>query len=336
MKTYTYSLLLAAAATGMAFGQTAYTKPVGYSSQALGAGFNVAGLTLQNPAVASGNFETVAGTTLTDTGVTFAPVAGRLYVLEITSGTLAGSIQEVPAASISGNTITTPQNLQTSGLVVGDTYSLRVAPTLEEIFTTIPLGQPGGVLASALSVGSSDVIWLPTGTGGFDKYYLRTGGTPAVSAFRSTPANVNTPNVPVVYVDGILIEKKDGTAATLTVSGEVKTQGSNSTLTFGSNLVSIVAPVGLNLFNAGLEDNLDAALSAGSADEVWVQQPNKSFTKYFRRSGTGAGWRVSGTTVTLTQAEAEAVVLPNSLIIAKKNAGTVPLTLNVPASYSGL
>lgn len=336
MKTYTYSLLLAAAATGMAFGQTAYTKPVGYSSQALTAGFNMAGLTLQNAPIASGNFETVAGTALTDTGAAYATTAGRLYVLEITSGTLVGSIQEIPAASISGSTITTPQNLQTSGLAVGDTYSLRLAPTLEEIFTKIPLGQPGGVLASALSVGSSDVIWLPNGNGGFDKYYLRTGGTPAVSEFRSTPANVATPNIPVVYVDGILIEKKNATAATLTVSGEVKTKGSNSTLAFGNNLVSIVAPVGLNLFNAGLEDNLDAALSAGSADEVWIQQPNKSFVKYFRRSGAGAGWRASGTTTTLTQAEAEAIALPNSVIISRKAAGVVPLTLNVPTSYSGL
>jgi len=185
-----------------------------------------------------------------------------------------------------------------------------------------------------LSVGSSDVVWLPTGTGGFNKYYLRTS-TGGVSAFRSTPANVETPGVPVVYVDGIIIEKKDASAASLLVTGEVKANGSNSSLAFGYNLVSIVAPAGLNLYNAGFEDNLDAALSVGSADEVWVQQPDKSFVKYFRRSGAGAGWRVAGSTVTLTQLEAEAVILPNSVLIYKKNPGIVPLSLNVPAFYSG-
>lgn len=307
------------------------TTPVGHTTIPLVQGFNAVGLTLHQTPIAAGAIDVVSGTSLTDSDVTFSPQANRIYVLEITSGVLDGSIQEIPSASLSGSVITTSQDLEALGLIAGDTYRLRLAPTLEEIFTTVPLAS-GGVLSSALSVGSSDVIWLPNGAGGFDKYYLRTQG--GNSYFRSTPANLDTPNVPVVYVDGMLLEKKFSTAATLTVTGEVKMDPTNSTISFGYNLVSIVSPVGLNLYNIGLEDDLKAALSAGSADEVWITQPNGTFVKYFRRSGSGAGWRVSGTTTTLTQQEAEAITLPSSIMIHKKEAGTSPLTLNVPASYT--
>lgn len=344
MKPYKYAFLAAAAACGLAqAADTAYTTPVGYSSLALTAGYNVPGLSLQTPTLAAGAFSAVSGTLLTDATASFAPTSGRLYVLEITSGTLVGTIQEVPAASITATTLTTTDDLQVAGLQVGDKYKLRVAPTLEEIFGTTSLAN-GGVLDSALSVGASDVIWVPNGSGGFDKYYLRTSGAPPVGTFRSTPANVNTPNVPVVYADGMFIEKKAATPATLTVSGEVKTQGTNSTITFGYNLVNIVAPVGLNLLNAGLEDNLFPALSVGSADEVWVLEANKSWSKYYRRStytpsAADSGWRIAGSVpanTPITEAQAAAIALPSTIMINKKNAGTVPLTLNVPTSYSGL
>jgi hypothetical protein len=342
MKPYLYSLIAAAAFTGLASAQTtAYTTPVGYSSQSLaGPGFNLAGLTLQNSQLAAGKFETITPTAATDNDVTYAPVANRTYVLEITSGALNGAVFEVLASNITGSTInviTVPAtNLVTLGLTTSDTYALRLAPTLEEIFTTIPLGQPNGVLESALNATASDIVWLPDGNGGFVKYYLRTGGSPVTSVFRAVATNTASPNIPVVYVDGMIIEKKSGTPATLTVKGDVKVKASTTTLSFGFNSISIVAPVGLNLFNAGLEDDLLAGLNATSADLVWVQNADKSFTKYFRRSGSGAGWRVEGTTTTLTQPQAEAVTLSNSLIIERRDAGTVPLDLNVPSSYSNL
>jgi hypothetical protein len=337
--------LAALSAASPIYAQTpAFSKPSGYSSFPLTSGFNAPGLTLQTPSLGSGALSAIDGALLTDANATFAPISGRLYVLEITSGTLIGTIQEVPAASITANTLTTTDDLQASGLQVGDTYNLRVAPTLEEIFGTTSLAN-GGVLDSALSVGSSDVIWVPNGSGGFAKYYLRTSGTPPVGAFRSTPANVNTPNVPVVYADGILIEKKSSTPATLTVTGEVKTNGTNSTITFGFNLVNIVAPVGLNLFNAGLDDDLFPALSANAADEVWILNPTtKAWAKYYRRSGitpssSDSGWRLTGSSpanTPITEVQATEITLPATIIINKKNAGISPLDLNVPTSYSGL
>jgi hypothetical protein len=334
MKSSIATTLLALALTGASQAQTAvYTAPVGYTTQALSKGANLAGLTLHNPTLSSGTFSAVAGTSLTAPNLSLNPATGRTYILEITSGTLAGVIQEIPAASISGTTITTSQNLASLGLAVGNSYKLRLAPTLEEVFTTTPLNN-GGVLHAALNATSADVVSIPNGAGGFDRYYLRSGATPA---FRNVATNTVSPNVPVIYVDGLTIDKKTTTAAALSVTGEVKTTGSNTVVVKGINPVGIVAPSGLNLFNAGLEDDLFAALNATSADVVWVQQPNLTYRKFFRRSGTSGAWRdVANATVNLTQAQAEAVTLSSAIIIERKGTSAVNLDLNVPSAYSNL
>jgi hypothetical protein len=310
-----------------------FTAPLGCTTQTLSKGVNVLGITLHNPTLASGTFSAVAGTTLTAPDLSLSPATGRTYILEITSGTLAGVIQEIPAASISGTTITTSQNLATLGLAVGNSYNLRLAPTLEEIFTTTPLSN-GGILHATINPSTADVVSIPNGAGGYDRYYLRSGATPA---FRSVPANLPAPNVPVIYVDGILIDKKNTTGASVATTGEIKSTGSNTVVVKGINPVGVVAPTGLNLFNAGLEDDLLANLSPSTADIVWVQQPNLTFRKFYRRSGASGGWRdLANPAINLTQAQAEAVSLSSAIIIERRGNNAANLDLNVPAFYSNL
>ncbi|MEX1049312.1 MAG: hypothetical protein WED15_07275 [Akkermansiaceae bacterium] len=328
-----YSLLAAAAACAMAYGDTAYTTPVGYSTQSLIQGFNASGLTLQTPSLAAGALDSVSGTALTDDQLTFTPTAGRIYVLEIVAAANAaavGTIQEIPAASISGTTITASDDI--SGLVAaGDRYILRVAPTLEDIFTTVPLAT-GGVLAAALSSGSADIVWVPKGNGTYDQYFLHS----STLAFRRAGTTTPTPNVPLIYADGLLVQKRTTAAASLTVSGEVKKVGTNSVAVQGFNLLGVVAPVGLNLFNSGLDATLAPALSVGSADVVWVQNPNLTYTQYFRRSGTlvESGWRVSGASVNLTVAQAEAVTLSPGFLVQRRASSSINIGLKVPTSHS--
>jgi hypothetical protein len=338
MKTYTYSLLLAAAAaSGMAFGaSTAYTTPVGYSTQLLSQGFNLSGLTLQNPAVVTGNFETVTSTTLSDTSVTFAPVAGRTYIVEMTSGAQLGSIFEVLSSSISGSTVTVTTipatDLVALGIAVGDTYKLRLAPTLEEAFSTVPLAS-GGVLVASLNIANSDIIWVPNGLGGFDKYFLRSGVTPAFQRVTGATTFVAAPNVPLIYIDGIYIEKKTTVPASLVIAGEVKKVGSNSVIRQGSNLVSLVAPAGLTLRTAGLEDDITKAINVANSDIVWVQQPNLSYVKYYFNSNpTTGGWRTVSNNTNLPALTDPP--LGNSILIEHKPNTVAPLDLNVPAGYS--
>jgi hypothetical protein len=317
----------------LANAQTAYTTPVGYTTQTLVQGSNEYGITLHNPAIATGSIDAVSGTLLTDSDTTFSVTAGRTYILEITSGTLNGAVQDVAAASISGSTITTRDNLQAAGLQAGASYTLRLAPTLEEIFTTVPLNS-GGVLNATISASTADLVWVRNYTGAYIKYYLRSGATPA---FRNASTNVVAPNVPVIYTDGIVVQKKGATAATLRITGVVKKTGSTTTIAQGPNLLSIVAPAGLTLGNAGLEDDLLAALSAASADQVWIQQADLSIKKYYRRSGTSGGWRdVANPSVNLTQAQLDAIVLPSCIRIQKKGATVANVDLNVPTSYNDI
>jgi len=325
-----YSLIATALACGLASAQTtAYTTPVGYTSQDLFQGFNCTGLTLQSPTVVAGAFSAVAGTLLTDASVTYAPVAGRMYVLEIISGSQSTVIQEVPAASISGNTITTPDNLGVLGLLPGDKYKLRLAPTLEEIFTTKTLSA-GGVLVAGLSSTGADVVWVPTGTGAYTKYFLHSTS----SAFRLAGTSTPTPNIPVVYADGLLIEKKGSASASLVVAGEVKTIGTKSVLVQGFNLMGAVSPVGLNLSNAGIQGAVTPGLSATGADNVWIQQPDLSYIKYFLRNN--GAWRTSTVAVDLTPSQVAAINISNGFFIERKALGQTTLNLNVPTGYSSL
>ncbi|MEJ6701512.1 MAG: hypothetical protein QNL01_11165, partial [Akkermansiaceae bacterium] len=147
---YTTITTLAALLLGTAgaFAQsTAYTMPSGFVTHTLKAGqFNLIGLTLHSPITVSGAFETVSGTTLTDTSVDFttALTAGKTYILEITENTvdpsLVGTIQEI--TSWTATMLTTPQDLDADGLA-GETavgandgakYQLRAATTISDVF----------------------------------------------------------------------------------------------------------------------------------------------------------------------------------------------------------
>lgn len=302
------------------------TTPVGYVTQQLVQGFNLVGLTLHNEPAAAGDFETVSGTTLTDSDLSFTPVAGRLYILEIVDAadpSLIGTVQDLADTDISGTNFTTGDDLDALGLAAGDSYILRLVPTLEELF-----GTTSGVLQASLSSAGADIVWIPNGSGGYNKYFLHISGE-----YRIEATTTAAPNIPIPYVDGFFIQKKGATPTNLIVLGEVKTVGTISVIVQGFNPVSIVAPVGLNLWNAGLEDDIQASLSSAGADILWVQQSNLTFKKYFRH--TSGNWRdVDNATVNLTQVEAEAIPLTGSVLIQRKSATPAEVDLKVPDTYS--
>jgi hypothetical protein len=326
MKSRSLFALTALATAGLAFGQPATTTPVGYVSQELKQGYNVIGLTMLTPILAMGVIDGVNQKVITDAAIAFTPAVGRTYILEITTGALNGTIQETNANSYVGTTITVNDDLEVMGLLPGDKYSIRVAPTLEEIFGTVTRAS-GGVLDAASSPLSADIIWMPNGVGGYDKYYLRAG------AYRNADNNAFTPNIPFIYADGLLVQKKNLAISTLTVTGTIKTTQTNSIAIQGYNTLSPVAPVGLNLFNAGLEATLTQSSSELSADIVWVQQENLTYNRYYRRAG---GWRLSGASSNLTQVQAEAVSLSRGFLVQRKSLAPINIRLNVPSGYSSL
>ena len=309
------SLLLAGLITGVAFSQTtAYTAPVGYSTTTLVNGFNVLGLTLQPSAVNSGSLSSVGASSVTVSNADFttALTAGATYILEITSGAKNGAIQEV--TSWTATTLNTPDNLLTAGVEATASFKLRKAPTLEDVF---------GTTTSVLNKGgssSADIVWIPTGPGTYNRYFLN-----ALSAWRNA-AGGPALNTPIIYTDGILVERKT-TNVDLVTSGEVKTSVTGSVISKGFNLIGTVYPAGVTLQNLGLS-NLKKGTSS-SADLVWVPKGPGVYDRYFLN--TSNAWRnAAGGPATAD------LPLASGILIEKKDAGNTTLTLTAPTAYSSL
>jgi hypothetical protein len=338
MKTYIpYSLLAALAACGMASGaSTAYTTPVGYETISLPAGveYNVTGLRLHSPNSAAGLLTAVASSKVSDSTTNFDTLltAGKTYILEIKTGAKAGLIQEIVSwGTGSGNTsndLVTSANLAALGVAVGDQYSLRVAPTLETTFVA-------GTVLTGFTATQADNVWIPNGLGGYDKYYKSAvTGNP----WKNAANNANTPNVPIIYQDGIIVQKRAASpSSSVVVSGEVKKSATITPLLAGTvsvpsyNLISTVYPAGATLFTAGIKSSLLAGFTASASDNVWVPNGAGGYVKYYVSALTGNPWKLSSNNANVTVD----VDLTPGVLIERKAAAT-NLTLTPPASYSSL
>lgn len=136
MKKYIpYSLILAAAATGLAHGAaTAYTTPVGYVTQSIagntaaGADSYLSSSLVQPTEFAGASATNPSGTsTVSFTGVVPTTFDGK-YVLEITTGAQAGWWSTV--VSSNATSVTVADNLP-SGLAAGTTIAVRKHSTLK-------------------------------------------------------------------------------------------------------------------------------------------------------------------------------------------------------------
>jgi hypothetical protein len=326
----TYSLLLAAASCGVSLGQTtAYTTPVGYTTQTLTANaFNLVGRNVLPPTLVAGKVTGVSGAAVTDTSANFltALPVGKTCILEITSGIASGTVQEF--VTWTADTITLPAAV--AGIAANDSYTVRIAPTLQ---TTFPVGTlTGSPLAT-----NADKVWVPNGVGGYVKYWYKTVIAPV--GWHTTTSGINDTGVvvgdiPLISIDGVLIEKK-GAAGSLVQSGEVKTTGSNVLVNPGFNLISINPPVGLTLFTSGLNGDILGSPLATNADKVWVPNGLGGYTKYWIKTVIApTGWHTTTTGVNDTGLAVD-VALPSSVFIERKGGAKV-LTMDVPAGYSNL
>jgi hypothetical protein len=310
MKTTLYSIL-AAAACGMALGQTAYTNPVGYETLAINPGTNYIGVRLHEATVGSGVLLGASGTILTVAdGVADALVSGKKYILEINSGTagVLGVVTLVSSWDSVANTITTDDNLQTllagSGFLGNENYKLRPVSTFASVFgATNSAG-----LTSASSFAASDQIWIHNGAT-FTKYYYAAGGFGQPAAWKtSAGVVVNPSNLDLVYTDGILLVSAAG--KDVTTSGEVKTGPTRNALIGATNYVGGVYPTPSSLASAfGVTNSagLTSASSFAASDQIWIYN-GSGFNKYYYAAGgfgQPAAWKTS----------AGVVVTPSSIDI---------------------
>jgi hypothetical protein len=297
----------------------AFSKPSGYVTQTIVQGFNPVGFTLQLPPTASGSFTDVSATTVSDSTKDFSTLLspGALYILEIGSGTASNQIIEVGSGA--GSNLNTTGDLQTAGATIGDSYVLRKAATLEEIF-----GTTNSVLTKNNSVNNADVVWVPDGLGAYTRYFQNAAG-----AWRNATTPALAPNTPIVYVDAVFIQRKSSTSVDLTLTGQVKTTASKTAIVQGFNFVSTIYPSGATLQNSGLSDTLARNNSVNSADVVWVPNGSGGYTRYFVNAA--GAWR-NATTPGLA---ADPTPITSAIFIQRK-VGSSSINLTPPPSYSNL
>ncbi len=281
---------------------SATTDPVGYVTTTLKAdSFTLVGITLHEATEATGAFETVSGTSLTDTDIDFSALleADTTYILEITSGDAAGVIQEITSTDASTNVLSTPDDLTALGagnsIANGDSYKIRKAATISSIF--------GASNSAGLNEGTSlslaDVIWVQNGSGAFDKYFYHSGQTipfPITEGWKNSSLT-DVSNTPLIYTDGLMIQNSDITDNTLTITGTVVNTSKKIEVTTGFNLLGTVYPVGTTLASSDLNSQIQQGSSLSTADVIWMSDGAGDFNKYFYHVGQtipfpiAAGWK---------------------------------------------
>jgi hypothetical protein len=338
MNTFPYSVCAAILACSIAQGQTtATTTPVGYTTQTLLPNtFNNVGLNVLTPTLTAGVLTDVVDVVLTDSTADFTTAlpAGKMCTIEITSGAAIGAVQEF--ISWTGTTITLPGAI--TGLQIGDKYIIRKDLTLQELF---PAGAP--LTGGALNPANADIVWIPDGVGGYTKYWYKTNVTQGAIGWWTTVDGATrgalvTLDIPLLYTDGILVQRKTGVNKDLVISGEVKKTATSSYILNGFNTISINPPAGLTLFTAGFYPTnfTGGALNPANADILWVPDGTGGYTKYWYKTNAlqGAiGWWTTVDGATRGEQVVSDVVLPPAVKIQRKSTAKF-MSIAVPSSYS--
>lgn len=341
-----YSLILAAASCGLAFGAaTAYTTPVGYETLTLTSGINYAGLRLQEAVVVSGLLSNVTSTTVSDSANTFALTTGKKYILEINN---SGYIQLIDGSAASGHNITTPDNLLAVGVAAGNSYTIRPAATVVSVFGAVPanLAQGSG------GPGGADQLYIPDATGDLKVYYYDNYGTfdvvnPGPGWYRVNPDQTvtliaNPSSITMPYDEGFIFSAAANTS--LTVTGTVKTKATMLAVKSGINYVGSICPVGATLvttFGAVPSGLAQGSGGPGGADQLYVANSAGVLKVYYYDNyGTfdvvnpGPGWYEVNADQTVTLINPSTITMSSGYVFSAAAAANV--LANVPTAYSGL
>jgi len=319
MKPKSINTIMVAAllAPGALFAQTtAKTIPVGYvtTENLVQNQYNLVGVTVHNPTVAAGILTAESASSVTTSGIDFTTLLtiGATYILELPDGT----IQEV--TTWTATELNTPQDI-TSRVVPGTTkYRLRKAATVGSLLgaaNEIGLqGTPDGDPATA------DQVFIANGSGFTVVFYDE-----------STPGWVDTlfndaSAVPIVYTDGIVIQRK-GPTKSIVFSGEVKTTPTDLITENAYTYLGAVYPVGSTLGNSNLQASMVHTPDGdpATADQIFISNGAGGYDVCFYDDST-PGW-----VDTLFNDQTNKPL--SSGIIIQRRGGT-PYTVNLtPANY---
>ena len=307
---------------------TAHTKPTGYVTHTISPGFNMLGLTLHQPILATGIFGQPDGEDLPTNDADLSTTLGNstadsLVIIEINDGDNAGTVIE--ATSWSGNKFTGILGLETS--LNGDSYQVRMAPSIADLFGS---ENSAGFLEGDLQ--SADLIWIADGSGGFKKYYYNPGDpnafpVPVTEGWKDSVGG-DAANERLNYMDGIFIQRRGTTDLNVVITGVVKTIQTVLDVNGGGafNYYSGIFPLATTLADSKLE----AVLTHGdltTGDVIWMPNGVGAWKKYtYTDADPGAfpvpvteGWKDS------VGADASAVEITSGFIIQRRGAA-----VNVP------
>ena len=307
----------ALAAIASATAQDNTTKPVGFRTETIKGGgvFNLVSNELTEPVSAAGTLSAVGANSATDENADFTTsLAGenKTWVLQVTSGAASGTITEVTVTDATN--VGTGDDLAAAGVAAGDSYEIRAAKTLSDIFGA---DNSAGLQAGS-AVGNSDVIWIPDGQGGFVRYFFKQGGLGANGWTQVGGSAGQAGNAAVVFADAFFIQRRAAEDLDIVLVGHVPTQGINLALIPGFNFVSRVAVVGQTINTSGLADSLQKGPAVGSADVIWNPDGAGGYTRYFiKEGGLGAN---GPTQVGGAAGQAGDAALASGIIIQRRGA----------------
>jgi hypothetical protein len=302
----TYSILAAAAACGMALGQTAHTDPVGYTTTTVYGAFgpgapktSVIAPDMQNPASYSGEITAIAGDTLTLSAAAFTPSAFDNISDQFVGGVFYAYFIETADgywSHIDSNDATSVTVEAGSGVnfAVSDVVKIRRHVTIADYFganNDFGLQDDGG----SLDAGEADNIILIDEVNSSSILVFPTNG---LGGDWATDNLDNGAIVPIYPDQGLQVARKGLTNIDIVVEGEVDVNGRQIMINTGLQIRPFVIPVETTLDQIGLYtgDNTTGvqddggSLSAGDADNIQVLVDGDTFT-YFVTTGFGpAQW----------------------------------------------
>jgi len=296
----TYSLILAAASCGMAFGAaTAYTTPVGYITATIAgvvggapSSDTMVAATLVNASVFTGVSSNDPSSTheISTTG-TLPSGLNSTYYVEITSGVQEGWWSTV--ASVTGSTITISDAFP-SGLAIGTTFTVRPHQTLKGL-----MGANAAGLITGTDLSADEVQILNPATQNVSAYFYATdadlAGTGLTAGWYNSSGD---PSDTAVIEPGtsVLVRHKAAGNLSLVQSGTVKTTKTQVDVFVGDNWVAPMLATGTTLGTCNLNTgNTATGVQQGfdlSVDELQLTNLLQATSAYFAidPSSGYSGW----------------------------------------------
>lgn len=282
--------------------QSVTTTPVGAVTTSLPVGYSMVGLTLLNPASATGVVSSNSASQITFSGNTTvgsALDAASFYYLEITNGNYEGDRFEIDVSATKAATdgtivLNTASNTNTvaltSNALTGSSAVIRKHITLTSLQQQVSPALTG----NNNSDNADQVQIFDRQSNAFAVYFLRGDGTTWRKFGETNSVGTSTIIPPGT---GVFI-KKAAASGTLTQVGEVRNNAFALPLSSGFALVSAGYPVGYSptALSANATNGWTGNNSSDSADQIQTYNAAENkYNIYFLR-GDGTTWRIFGDT----------------------------------------